>query len=214
MATRTVKGTIIGYDPGGNGSHGVATISVANNRCSSINVQSFETAEDVLLWIEGIENLVGLGVDTLACWSTGPSGWRAADLWLKNKYKNIRNSIVSPNGLYGSMGLNGMAVLVSSRQAHPNISITETHPKVLYWALAGHKHDYQSDSAQMDSRLSRWIGIDVHTSDDHEWDAAVSALAALRGMSGEWTHDLFQEGQDEGARLVTPCGPVHYWWPD
>ena len=126
MATRTVKGTIIGYDPGGDGSHGVATISVANNRCTSINVQSFETAEDVLLWIEGIEDLVGLGVDTLACWSTGPSGWRAADLWLKNKYKNITQSIISPNGLFGSMGMNGMAVLVSSRQAHPNISITET----------------------------------------------------------------------------------------
>jgi hypothetical protein len=93
-------------------------------------------------------------------------------------------------------------------------TITETHPKVLYWALEGRKYDYKSNSAQMDSKLSRRLGIEIHTSNDHEWDAAVSALAALRGMSGDWPHDLFLEEEADGARLVRPCGPVHYWWPD
>jgi hypothetical protein len=78
-----INGGIVGYDPGGNGSHGVAELEIEHDRCVHATVLSLETAEDVLRWILRSNNLVWLGVDTLATWSTGPSGWRTADLFLR-----------------------------------------------------------------------------------------------------------------------------------
>lgn len=214
MDQKSINGTMVGYDPGGNGSHGVAKISIADGQCTEIEVRTLDTAEDVISWIGNVDDLIGLGVDTLACWSTGPSGWRVADLWLRKRYPEIQKSVVSPNGLYGSMGLNGMAVLASVREQQADLPISETHPKVLFWALQRKKYDYASGAREMDVNLSGWLGIDVRTSNDHEWDAAVSALAALRGMQNQWTHDLFQLPVDQNTRLVFPCGQAQYWWPE
>lgn len=214
MEQKTLNGTIVGYDPGGNGSQGVAKLSISASQCTAIEVCTLDTAEDVISWIDEVDDLIGIGVDTLACWSTGSSGWRAADIWLRKRYKEIHQSVVSPNGLYGSMGLNGMAVLVSIREKRPDLPISETHPKVLYWALQHKKYDYTNGAREMDLDLSDRLGINVRTANDHEWDAAVSALAALRGMQRQWTHDLFRLPTDQTARLVLPCGQVQYWWPE
>ena len=213
MAVRSLTGTIVGYDPGGNGRHGVATFSVDRGQATRVYTNTRATAEDVLLELTAIDDLIGIGVDTLTCWSTGESGWRAADLWLREKYPEISNSVAASNSLFGSMGINGMAVLVSARQQYPEIHITETHPKVLYWAMSNRKHDYGQSSQLMDSQVSEWMGISVKTRNDHEWDAAISAYAALAGLRGEWTRDLLASGEGESARRVLPCGQAHYWWP-
>lgn len=157
MNQKNIDGTIVGYDPGGNGTQGVANISISGSQCTKIEVCTLDTAEDVISWIDEVEDLIGLGVDTLACWSTGPSGWRAADLWLRKRYTEIQQSVVSPNGLYGSMGLNGMAVLVSIREKRIDLPISETHPKVLYWALQRKKYDYTNAAPEMDFNLSDWL---------------------------------------------------------
>ena len=57
----------------------------------------------------------GIGVNTLTAWSTGRAGWRPADRWLRYRYPEVRNSVASPNSLFGSMALNGMSVLMSLR---------------------------------------------------------------------------------------------------
>jgi hypothetical protein len=54
----------------------------------------------------------------------------------ENDTQNVRNSVMTPNGLAGSMGLNGMSVLIAARRRYPDVTVVETHPKVLYWALA------------------------------------------------------------------------------
>ena len=112
------------------------------------------------------------------------------------------------------MGLNGMAVLSSIRSSKPSIRVTETHPKVLHWALTRAKYDYSKSAAAMDAQLSHRLGIEVSTRNDHEWDATVSALAALMGETGSWKHDLFLEQAADTGRLVFPSGPAHYWWPE
>ncbi len=158
--------------------------------------------------------MLGLGVDSLTCWSTGPSGWRPADLWLREQYPEIRNSIISPNGLFGSMGLNGMATLVCVRKVHPDLYITETHPKVLYWHLTRDKYDYTSRKTLMDGWMGTCLGLTIEPANEHEWDAAISALAVLESLREEWTRDLHAlEGSAED-RLVQPCGRTHYFWPD
>lgn len=210
----TFSGSILGYDPGGNNSHGVAHCKFEAGVPTSIEIKTCFSAEEVLEFAASISDLRVVGVDTLTAWSTSKSGWRPADLYLRNLYKPIIHSITSPNSLAGSMGINGMAVLVDLKLSAPQITVSETHPKVLYYALTKEKYDYVHNSAAMDSRLSDWLGIGVTTKNDHEWDAAVSALAAYRGITGQWLDDLHQKQLESNGRLIWPCGKTFYWWPN
>ena len=87
-------------------------------------------------------------------------------------------------------------------------------PKVLFWSLAKSSYDYVSRREFMDEALTRSLGIKAAPANEHEWDAALSALAALEGFSGRWTHDLHCLATRDGERLLTPCGTTHYWWPE
>lgn len=204
-----------GYDPGGNGKHGVALI-VAEGGCPvSACCTHVETTEAAIRWFSGqSESLTAIGVDTLTCWSTGPSGWRPADRWLKERYPEVRRSVASPNSLYGSMSVNGMALLVALKAAHPQLLITETHPKVLHWQMEQRPYDFVSNQALMLEILTEQIGFRVDCSSDHDWDAMLSALAALRGVFGQWHRDLHLLPTARDERLVMPCGDTKYFWPE
>jgi hypothetical protein len=106
------------------------------------------------------------------------------------------------------------SVLIEARKQHCDLFVTETHPKVLYRALFGQKYDYGDNATQMNEALKAKLNVEVRISNDHEWDAAISALAALRGLQGAWKHDLHREHSDEEARLVEPCGETYYFWPE
>jgi hypothetical protein len=209
-----MTGTLIGYDPGGNGSHGLALIEFVESKPVAVEIDTYSNANQVINRISAISNVLGIGVDTLTYWSTGDSGWRPADRWLKGQYKSITNSIASANSLFGSMGLNGMAVLDFIRTHDPKVAVTETHPKVLYYELAGVKYDYRGNSLEMDLLVSNQLDIDICTKNDHEWDAAVSVYALLNGITGKWTVDLHRLPLNQDERLVQPCGNTNYWWPN
>lgn len=214
MVVENFSGLIAGYDPGGNDGHGLAFACFRAGECEKVCIETHRNAQSVIDRLEGFGQLSAIGIDTLAAWSTGDSGWRVADLWLRRTYKKIHSSVVSPNGLFGSMGLNGMATLISLRQKYPDLVVTETHPKVLYWALSQTKYNYAESRTDMDTKLSKWLGVKVETKNDHEWDAVVSVLASFKGVSGRWGHDLFKESGQEAGRLVFPAGPAQYWWPE
>lgn len=209
-----LSGLVIGYDPGGNGKHGVAELQVEDGRTTIVRVDTFGTAEAVITLLESKPSIAALGVDTLTCWSTGEGGWRPADRWLRNRYRAVRNSVVTPNNLFGAMGLNGMAVLVAVRLKHPDVLITETHPKVLYYALSGQKYDYQNSKTAMDATLAEALGVTIAPATEHEWDAALSALAALHGLGQRWSNDLHCLPTEKGERLIAPCGMTHFFWPE
>ncbi len=205
---------IVGYDPGGDGAHGVALLSLVDGRPETAQTRTFQTAHEVIEYIEGLGTVAALGVDTLTCWSTGAGGWRPADRWLRDRYKSIRNSVMTPNGLAGSMGLNGMSVLIATRWRLPDVMIVETHPKVLYWALANRRYDYQATRNEMERMLCEACAATLTTANEHEWDAALSALAAARGLLGEWTTDLHALPIGRGERLISPCRRTNYYWPE
>lgn len=209
-----ITGTIIGYDPGGNKHHGLTRLIVEKGSIKEITTQSLENVGQVITIAEEESSLIAVGVDTLTCWSTGASGWRPADLWLKQKYREIQNSIISPNGLYGSMVLNGMALLVAIRKKRHGLFITETHPKVLFWFLKHEKHDYKNKKGIMDETLVKQIGVRISSTNEHEWDSAISAFAALQSLKGIWKHDLHNTPIDGGERLISPCGITHFFWPE
>ena len=209
-----LSGIVVGYDPGGNNAHGFAELRVEDGRAVNLSTATLETAEDVISRIERLPSVLALGVDTLTCWGTGASGWRPADLWLRRQYKAVQHSIMTPNGLFGSMGLNGMSVLISARRRFPNVPITETHPKVLFWHLRRQKYDYDQTKPEMDSVLAQSLGTGAKPATEHEWDAGISALAALEGIAGRWTHDLHTLPLNTGQRVVAPCGNTNYFWPE
>jgi len=209
-----IDGAIAGYDPGGNESNGFAILQIRDGKPASISVKTLTNSEAVINEIR-TNNILGLGVDTLSCWCTGNSGWRPADLWLRKRYPAVRNSIMSPNTLSGSMIINGMSVLVETASGSSRITLSETHPKVLYYALAQQKYNYRENGAEMDCFLSDLLGgIDIRTSNDHEWDAVISAYVLLMGMTGVWNKDLHELQPEDNSRIVTPCGKTHYYWPD
>ena len=76
------RSIIIGYDPGGNGHHGVAEVWVEDGETRRVQTWTKSTTEVVISLIEDGPPIAALGVDTLSCWSSGSSGWRPADLGL------------------------------------------------------------------------------------------------------------------------------------
>ena len=77
--------------------------------------------------------IVGAGVDTLTEWSSGNSGFRSADRWLRKTYPEVRNSVMSPNSILSSMTVSGAAflTLLAPRFRTDGSMVTEAHPKVL-----------------------------------------------------------------------------------
>ena len=209
----TISGKIVGYDPGGNKRHGVALLLIDNGKIVGVETKTFITAEQVISFLNDCGHLVGLGVDTLTCWSTGESGWRPADRWLREKYREVRNSVVTPNGLYGAMVLNGMLVLLSARDRNMGFFITETHPKVLFWSLTKKRYNYDQKD-EMDRCISDYLGQSVKTANEHEWDAAFSAYAAFQSLTRAWTRDLHQLPKKNGESIIYPCGVTFFFWPE
>jgi len=209
----SLTGTIMGYDPGGNSNHGVSFLTYRKGQVVNSSINTYHTVEDVIKSTSQFDQLIGVGIDTLTCWSTGNSGWRPADRWLRQHYAPIINSIASPNSLYGSMGVNGMAVLFVLREGQPELPISETHPKVLYFELTKEKYDYSLNHQAMDELLSDVLKTNIITDNDHEWDSMISVYAAAQGIEGNWVNDLHSLRNDETERLIKPCGKTLYWWP-
>jgi len=203
----------MGYDPGGNASHGLALFSYKQGQMTSQEILTCRTANEVIDRANSIDNLIAIGVDTLTCWSTGQGAWRPADRWLREKYPTVINSIMTPNRLSGSMGLNGMSVLLELHKKYPNLHISETHPKVLYHALTNKRYNYPENNNDMDLLLSELLKSCIRTNNDHEWDAVISAYSVYQGRVKKWELDLHTIPVGEEERQITPCGTTHYWWP-
>lgn len=204
----------LGYDPGGGGAHGVAAIDDRRAVCDTM-----PTAENAINWFR--EHCRGhepnaLGVDTLTLWSTGPSGWRPADRALRARYSDVSTSVTAPNSLYGAMPINGIAVALALRNAFEKLRITETHPKVLYFALTQSVYDFAQERAQMVGNLLAWVVLDCcDVGDDHAWDALASAFVARQWDTGAWSNDLHRLPCNPGERLIPAHGSeAHYAWPE
>lgn len=208
----------IGYDPGGNENHGVAALVIEDGHPIRADRALVESVEEAVRWFLGLPaRPTAIGVDTLTCWSTGPSGWRPADRWLREQYKEVQSSVASSNSLYGSMSINGMAALIALKDELPGLLITETHPKVLHWHMTRRPYDWEAGRAAMLDLLATQLGFSFTCESDHEWDAVLSALVAFRGATGEWHHDLHNPHEFPAfpnERLVKPCGETKYYWPD
>ena len=218
---------VVGYDPGGNKKHGVAALRVRREHgvWKPLDPQTAmcDTLDDVLGWVDGAcegGRIVAAGVDTLTEWNAGWSGFRPADLWLRQQFPEVAKGVVPSNALYGSMVVNGAAFLtaLSRRFQKDETVVTEAHPKVLYFAATGKRCAWDTDSTEMAAWLTGQLGVEEYPSlpgpGDDRFDAGVCVLAALRGLNREWTLDLHALPSDDQGSPVRFCGRTHYWWPD
>jgi len=208
-----LNGWIIGYDPGGNGKHGVAALKIVNaDVCGDLKVGTEGTVADVIAWIEKRiqgEAILAAGIDTLTAWSKGRSGWRDADLRLIDGYVRVRHSVGSANSLQGSMCLNGALLIQWLREKHHGTMVTEAHPKVLYFALSDQLHPGNpvpvkkaSPQKGAESTIQRATGAEAWAAtrgffkerfgfpefdveaEDHVLDAILGVLTAWEGVKG------------------------------
>lgn len=216
---------VVGYDPGGTDAHGVSVLQVRAEDSEwlplILQVNGSSTLEAALLWIEQAcrgGRIVAAGIDTLTEWSSGPGGWRGADLWLRQTYPSVAKSVVAPNSIYGSMAINGAAflTLLGPRFRSDATMVTEVHPKVCFFALTGRKHTWINDDPQMWDWLLAELGLESPEfvgGKDHHFDAGMAVLAALRGLNGDWKLDLHSASEADSNSRVRFFGETHYWWP-
>ena len=110
------------------------------------------------------------------------SGWRPADLWLRSQYPEVSLSVASPNSLRGSMAIGGMAVKSWFFSRYPEAVISETHPKVLYFALTHRKYDWEESSLDMADFLSARLAVNCRPRNDNEFDGAISCYAVFEHL--------------------------------
>ena len=204
----------LGYSPGGSArvanKSGVSilTLTGAGPRCETGAVGC---VDDAMAWFR--DRLDGAapgaaGIDAFLFWETSRCGWRAADRWLKATYTAVTRNVLPSNSVQGAAAIQGMALGISLRRVWPRIGLTETHPKVLHYALADSRFEWTP-------KVARWPREMIGCADEaavqtqNEWSALVSAWIAMMGHTGAWTLDLRQNSKE----AVEPAGPVSFWWP-
>ena len=217
---------VVGYDPGGNGKHGMAVLRVRSEgdrwRPLDLQVTTESSLADTLDWVKNTcrhGRILAAGVDTLTEWNSGLGGWRPADCWLRKTYRAVQGGVIAPAALRGAMVINGAGFLqeLAPRFRTDATTVTEAHPKVCYFALTGRIADFNEDAAEMVAWLASALEVEmpegIFGKADHGFDAGMAVLAALRGVDGEWPLDLHNLPDADQSGRIQFYGETHYWWP-
>ena len=204
----------LGYAPGGSArATSKSGVSIIRSSAGAIRSETGSVAcvDEAMDWYYDRlrqDTPSAIGIDVLMFWETSRCGWRGADRWLRATYSPIMRSVLPSNSVQGAAAIQGMALAVSLRKDWPGIILTETHPRVLYYAVTGNRYEWSPKVAQwlLDSVGSEG-GASIQT--QNEWSALTSAWTAMMGHSGTWNHDLRQYSKS----AVEPAGPVIFWWP-
>ncbi|WP_425409699.1 hypothetical protein [Hyphococcus sp.] len=198
-----------GYDPGGQGNHGVAIADIASDGTFSSEPELYleRNTGEVVRKFSQINSVAAVGVDTLLAWSL--NGGRICDNVLRAKYSTKSASIISQNSLYSSMTINGVMFALAVQETQT--PLYETHPKLILHII----DQVDEQCAELKERVFGLRGSATSKSRlknaDDMGDALVAAWCASRGWYGKWPRDLFVVcGED----LIFPAGRASYPWPE
>lgn len=193
----------VGADPGGAGKFGIAVLTSDEHP----NTLCVDCADEAIAFVR--RNLhrtpAGVGVDAPLWFSSGQSGDRRADQWLRKRYLLSGGEVQAANSLRGAALTQAAMFVHRMREIYPAVPVTESHPKALLKAVAN--NNWNAFSAR--------FHVNVNPANEHSRDAIVAAIAAREGFQGRWTHDLSE------SRLPSEQDPKQYWlapvhcfWPE
>jgi predicted nuclease with RNAse H fold len=190
----------IGVDPGGKDAFGLAIL----NDDGQFSTHCFSCADEAIKHLS--ERPTGIGIDAPMWWSSGLSGDRLADEWIRKQYPQIGyGTIQAANSLRGACLVQGALFAERARQLFPAVPITEAHPKAVLRALGYTWSEF----------CSAFAVKGIAENDEHRQDALVSAVAAREGFEGRWPIDLgkkrYECEQDPSAYWLAP---MDYFWPN
>lgn len=193
----------VGADPGGEGNFGIAILADSHEP----QTLSVDCADEALAFVRAhLDRMpAGVGVDAPLWWSSGRSGDRSADQWLRQRYGLPGGEVQAANSLRGAALTQGAMFVQRMREIYPAVPVTESHPKALLKALT------QGNWKAFAGRF----GLNTAISNDHERDALIAAVSAREGFQGRWPHDLsikrLPAEQDPSSYWLAP---IHYFWPE
>lgn len=189
----------LGVDPGGMNAFGVACL-YESGECETACVSCADEAVSLVTTPP-----LGVGVDAPLWWSSGKSGGRKADKWIRNKHKIKPGTVQEANSLRGAALVQGVMFVQRLREKFGAVNVTEAHPKAVAIALGGWDGEH----------VSSLIPQAAQSESEHARDAIMSAITAREGFSRRWTLDLstsrYESEQDPQTYWLAP---VHYYWPD
>ena len=206
----------LGYDPGGDGKHGVAAVRIAEDGSLEVpETDCLRDAADVMRWLRRQANPRALGIDTLLAWSPGGkpgrASGRACDIALRHRYPEHVKSVIAQNSLYSAMTINGIIVAMEAQNL--GLPIVESHPKLLISAA-------NNSDPEMTALCETYHRICQRRTDpknaDHEADAVVAAWSVSRHIYRKWTTDLYDIDKNckNSGNLLLPAGEAAFPWPE
>lgn len=186
----------IGADPGGKNAFGLAFLHPSG----SLRTACVSCADEAVALID--HRPLGAGVDAPLWWSSGRSGDRLADQWIRRTYGIQAGTVQAGNSLRGAALVQGVMFVSRLREKFPDTPVTEAHPKATAIALGGWTAPAVSG-----------LGAVGHLG-EHERDAVFAAIAAREGFEGRWPRNLatsrHPSEQDPGCSWL---GRIDYFWP-
>jgi predicted nuclease with RNAse H fold len=187
----------IGVDPGGSNAFGIVGLSQQGEVIFSNCVSYADEAVDLIT-----VRPLGVGVDAPLWWSSGRSGEREADRWIRRTYRIAAGTVQTANSLRGAALVQGAMFVQRLREKFPGVPITEAHPKAVAIALGGWK-----------SAAVMALGNGANAI-EHERDAFLAAVAAREGFQGRWINDLARtRDASEQDPSTYWLAPIYYFWP-
>jgi predicted nuclease with RNAse H fold len=202
--------TWFGADPGGKDAFGVALLEPNGSFRSSV----VSCADEAVSWLKRTDAcILAAGVDAPLWWSSGMSGDRKVDKFLRERFHISGGTVQPANSLRGAVLIQGVMLAIRLRKCFPSLAITESHPKALLKALKVDKNDQRALWATISEQF---ILKGEAPRTEHETDALLGAVAAREGSACAWTVDLAKREREtcEQDNASLPWGPVCYWWPD
>jgi predicted RNase H-like nuclease len=202
-----------GADPGGANAFGVALLRPDGTFESEV----VSCADDAIEWLRRkAVTVLAAGIDAPLWWSSGKSGDRAADQYLRRRFNIFGGTVQAANSLRGAVLIQGALLAMGLRRQSPKLPITEAHPKALLKALWPKLSKSDRPWKKIAKRFRLEGPEPKHDERQDKRDALLAAIAAREGSAGRWTRDLAlcERLNGEQDPAAVPWGPVHYWWPE
>lgn len=209
---------ILGFDPGGAAQFGWAALECSGAlplrvRAAGVANHAEQAVDSALAVLSPQDRVVAAGIDSPLYWT--PSGVRESDRRVRDivRRAGARSSaggtVQHPNCLQGACVVQGPTAALLLRRRVPGITLTESHPKALLWALRIASESRKPAAISLLDLSHLAEGSAGGT--EHERDAVLGGLAAwfmVTGAAG-WGNLVLAERE---PLFFTP-EPVCYWFP-